>query len=442
MRLCILAAAEIESYCNRLVGNGEDRRFQKERKNILKKRCKHIDITDPKTVRDWVADCITRHKARYDFRDMLLENGLSKDDYDRVIDEHANYLMESAIEKITAETCRRIKERDLALPPVRIREQKDHTTGKVRMIGCESPMQQIMDYIAVYSCQEIFDARIVPQQCSSVPGRGQVYGMKLIRKYVNTDNRSIRYCKKHGYKYFSKCKYVVKLDIEKCFPSAKMEIFIDLFKHDCGNQTIVWLWTTLFLTHRYAGYEGFMIGSLISQWACQYMLSFVYREAMNIGYVKRNVKHSSVSHMIMFMDDMALFGSNREQLHKAVLHLITYTYDKLGFKIKLNYAIHPFSQVDMMGYVIYGNGTVSIRSRNYIKARRLKIRCITQGSLSLRQSKRMVSYKGFFKHSDFNKPGMFEIFCIAQNVISAKEKHHGEGNIFGTSGENRLSAAS
>ena len=95
---------------------------------------------------------------------------------------------------------RQIKNRRLELEQVRIRKQQDKTTGKIRMIGCEGAMQQVFDYIAVHSCKEIWDARITMQQCSSIPERGQIYGMKLIKKYVLADERAMRYAKKHGKK--------------------------------------------------------------------------------------------------------------------------------------------------------------------------------------------------------------------------------------------------
>ena len=397
----------------------------------MKRKCKKISITDPDTVREWVTDCVRRHKKRYDFKNMLLSHGISKEEYADAIENNAFATFLPAIEKIITEACQMIRNKKLVLPPVRIREQRDHTTGKIRMIGCESPMQQIFDYIAVHSSMEIFNKRIAVQQCSSVPGRGQVYGMQLLRRYINRDNRAMRYAQKHKYRYTSKCAYVVKLDVKKCFPSARLDVFMRLFKRDCGNPDILWLWEELFKTHKINGYEGFMIGSLISQWAAQYMLSFLYQKAMSVHYKSHGKQYKAVSHMVMFMDDMALFGSNRKQLFRTIKILFDYAKAELGFNLKPNFAIQPLGQIDMMGFVIYRKGTVSIRGRNYIKSRRLKIRYKNRGSLSLRQCKRIISFKGYYKHSDWHRPGMRDVFRYAQRIISAKEKKNGESNVLG-----------
>ena len=376
----------------------------------MKRKCKKIDITDFETIRPWVADCIMRHKKRYDFRDLLLKHGLTRQEYEESLKTH-NY-SRYPIDSITREAIRRMEEKKLALKPVRIREQQDRTTGKMRQIGCEEPMQQIFDYIAVYSCQEIWDARIVPQQMSSMPGRGQVYGMKLIRKYIKQDNRCMRWAKKHGVRYTRKCKYFVKLDIVKCFPNASREKFLELFKSDCGNRTIIWLWDELLKTHETESYHGFMIGALISQWACQYMLSYLYRWTMEL----KEKGQKMVNRMVLFMDDMLLMNGSRKALYKAVLRFIDFS-STLSFRIKRTFAIYRLDLVgiDMMGFVLFANGKVKIRGRDYIRSRRLMLRYERNESMTLSQAKRLVSYKGFYKYSDYS--GDFKVFKAAQRTI-------------------------
>lgn len=402
----------------------------------MKKKCKSIDITDAQTVRPWVEDCIRRHKKRHDFRKLILRHGVTEEDYWKAVDEHNFSLIEPAVDRIAEDAVRQIKARKLELEPVRIREQEDKTTGKIRMIGCECAMQQVFDYIAVYSCQEIWDARITIQQCSSIPERGQIYGMKLIRKYVLADERAMRYAKKHKKKYVRKCAYHAKLDVRKCFPNAKKEIFMELFRHDCGNEDILWLWQTLMDTHEVNGYHGFMIGALVSQWAAQYMLSFLYHKAMTI----RHRDKKAVGRMVMFMDDMLLMGSNRKALLFAVRELMAYA-KALGFEIKENFMIHRLRDVpiDMMGFTIYENGKVELRGRNYIKSRRLMLRYERNGSLTVEQCKRLVSFKGFYTYSDYS--GNYKIFKYAQSRLSKGGTKDGESGVFGTAGADPVPVA-
>lgn len=412
----------------------------------MKKKCKNIDITNWQTILPWVRECILRHKKRYDFKSLLLKYGISEADYYIALESYDYDIFEPAIEAISKEACQRIVDRDLRLSPVCIRRKVDTTTGKVRDIGKESAMQQVFDHIAVYSAMDIFKARIADQQMSSIPGRGQIKGIKLIKKYVIADNKAMRYAKRHGLRYTSKCKHHVKLDVKQCYPNAKVEVFMRLFEHDCGNDDIVWLWWELLNSHHVQGYEGFMIGAWVSQWACQFMLSFIYHKAMTLTYERRGVKRKKISHMIMFMDDMALFGSNRRQLLSAIQELTEYAKAELGFTIKPNFAIQSFDDagLDMMGFVIYRNGKVEMRERNFIKSRRLILRFMRTGRLVYSQAQRLNSYKGFYKYSDSRKIvkqlKIWKIFRLCSLVISKhdKEKHHAENLFFNRTRKNLI----
>ena len=98
----------------------------------------------------------------------------------------------------------------------------------------------------------------------------------------------------------------------------------------------------------------------------------------------------------------------------AVRKLIEYA-KSLSFEIKKTYAIYRMSVgIDMMGYVVHENGKVTIRGRDYIKARRMMLRQDAKG-LCIKQAQRLVSFKGFFKYSDW--PGDFKAFKRAQNVL-------------------------
>lgn len=85
--------------------------------------------------------------------------------------------------------------------------------------------------------------------------------------------------------------------------------------------------------------------------------------------------------------------------------------------IKQTFAIYSVDRVsiDMMGFVVHANGKVTMRGRNYIKSRRLILRLQRRGMLTFEQSRRLVSFKGFYKFSDY--AGDFKAFKKAQNII-------------------------
>lgn len=415
----------------------------------MHRQCKDLDITDVDTVLPWVEDCVKRHRKRHDFRDLLISHGMTRTKYYeliRMIDaknlgipkeaqpafsqayaEMMN-LYHAAVRRIAETACEYIATRSPGLRRVYIKERVDKTTGKIRMIGSESAMQQVLDYIAVYAAMPIFKRRIVPQQVSSIEGRGQVQGVKMIRSWIRKDDAAARYAKRHKKRYTRKCKFFVKLDIKKCFNSARKEIFMVLFKRDCGNADLIWLWDYLLTSHRVDGYEGFMIGALPSQWGAQYLISFAYRFAKNLHAERRGKKIQMVHKIITFMDDMTLFSSSRKYLKKAVDLLSAYMQEALGFSLKEGWHIKELAKesVDMMGYVIHRNGKVTIRGRDFIKARRMALRRLTGSVFTRGQAARTTSYKGFFKNSDSRrailKYSLREIFAYSAEIVSAATK--------------------
>ena len=368
----------------------------------MRRSCKDINLRDYKTVLPWVWDCIRRHYKRYDFRGMLAKNGISRIDYARACENSDLTILAPAIKRIAKDAVQRIAERNLALPPIRNRKKMDASTGKERLIGCESAMQQVFDSIATYAVTDIWKRRIVWHQVSSIKGRGPLHGAKIIRKWVQDDNRAMRYAQAHGLAYTPVCKYHVKGDITKCFPSARYEIFMKFFRRDCGNEDLLWLWEELLKSHRVDGYQGFMIGSNVSQWGMQYMLSFVYRYAMSLATERRGKRIKMVNHAIFFMDDLELIGSNRKNLKTAMRKITKYAKDTFGLVIKVSWQIHELEThpIDMMGYVVHRNGKMTIRARVFIRGRRMVLRYHRLRKLTLEQARRLTSYKGNFKHAN------------------------------------------
>ena len=422
----------------------------------MKRLCKKTDITDIKTIFPWVWDCIMRHKKRYDFQKLLMRNGLEWDDYRKGIEAHDYDLWSPAVRNIAASAAQRIWERDLELQPPKYRKRYDGSSGKIRDIGCESAMQQVFDAIAVHASMPVFNRRMVPQQASSVQGRGQIYGVRMIRRWAMKNCAGMEYAERHGFHVRNRMKWFVKLDVRKCFPSCRSEVFLQYFERDCGNDDLIWLWSELLESHRVdETHQGFMIGALTSQWAAQYMLSFAYHYAMNIKKrPRRGKQENAISHMIMFMDDMMLSGSSRRELKRAAELLSDYMWQEFGLNINPNWHVREFSDrngIDMMGFVVYPSGKVEIRARDWVKVRRMILRSKHKKyQVSYKQAKRLTAYKGYIVHSDSNKAvgeyGAAVVFQTAQRIVSKEEskrgEKHGQSTVQCGTTENQLHAAS
>lgn len=69
-------------------------------------------------------------------------------------------LLGPACEAVAAECARMVAERDVSsLPPVRVSERIDGSSGKLRTIGSESAMQQVLDAVAVGAASDVWARR-------------------------------------------------------------------------------------------------------------------------------------------------------------------------------------------------------------------------------------------------------------------------------------------
>lgn len=410
----------------------------------MKRSCKQVDIENWQVIFPWVYDCISRHKRKKDFRRLLINTGqMTMQEYRKALKEKDHAPFERASQYIAQEAAKRISDCSLSLPPVEIRNMIDKSSGKKRQIGKESAIQQVFDYIAKHSCQDIWRRRIVPQQVSSIKGKGQTFGVNMIQKWVEDDNAAYKWAQKHGQRYSRKCKYYVKLDVTKCFPSMRLEVFLRFFSRDCGNRAILWLWEQLLRSHKVEGYEGFMIGALPSESAAQYLMSFLFRYAMSLHKERRGKQTKLITHALYFMDDQIYFGSSRRDLKTAVRQIIRYARDELGITIKPNWQICCIDDtpLDTMGFAIHADAVITVRPRIFIRARRMILRFLRTKRMTIEQARRLCSYKGYFcpnphksrkRHIYLNlrtrkierRLQLERVFRIAAKVVSDYERSH------------------
>lgn len=390
----------------------------------MKRCCKDIDLTSADTIELFIEKCVKRHGRRRDFRHFILKKGL-ENEYRQFLAKKENALY-GISHKLSVEIADMIKRRTIPSLNVWASQRYDESSRKMRLIGNETVLQRLLDYIVTYGCKELWKRKLFCQQCASIPNRGQIYGMRLLRHYALSDERAMKYAIAHHIRYTRKCKYFVKLDIRHCYENINRELLMEHLKHDIKNDDMLYLWSCLLKSYECVT-DGILIGALPSQFASQYLVSNICRRALN---------NIAVTHMVTYMDDMVLFSSNRRKLLKAVNDLIKYANSELHLTIKPNFSIKCFSKepLDMMGYVVHVNGKVTVRAKAFIHARRLIKRYKRNNYMTYTQAKRLISFKGYFIYSDCQKiqSEFFKAFKYAQNVISKHErrKKYGMGNIY------------
>lgn len=285
---------------------------------------------------------------------------------------------------IAKEMYQEIKERRIKLEPIKYDDRYDPLSKKVRRIGIASMKQQCYDYIAVNAMKKMFDAKIGHYQCASLKNKGQLFGKDAVETWVRTNPK--------------KCAWVFKADVKQFYPSVPHPTLKSFLRRDIKNNDVLYLAYTLIDTYE----EGLCIGSYFCQYAANYYLSYAYHFVREKLYSERRGKRLNlVHHVLFYMDDILLLGSNKKHVKKAANELERYLNNTLGLKLKPTYQLFPLDSrpIDMMGYKIYSYKTV-VRKRIFDRANKVYVKMKNpKNEMSLGDAYKVVSYYGYFKHT-------------------------------------------
>lgn len=361
--------------------------------------CKDADPTNVSFIEPAVWDAFRKKWKRYDYGSFLAAyGGMSYEEAHAHAINHEYEAFSCAIRNITEEISRRIKARSLDLGPVRYEWRVDGSSGKRREIGIETVMHQIMEHVAVRCLSPLFKARIEDCEYASIKGRGQEKGAKRIASWVRQDNKNAWYAGKHGFSFSRSTEFYVQGDIRKCYPSMKIPMIMGLLRHDVGkNEVLLWFVEELLKMHT----KGLIIGSLLSQFLCNYITSFAIREVFSWKKTRRGKEIQLIHHQLWYMDDFILTGPDRRNVKMAYNKLGVFLRRRFGLELKPAFVRRwTDAPPDIMGYVIHSDGTITIRDRIFIRAKRAFTRAAGDPALAISQARSIISYKGRFINSD------------------------------------------
>lgn len=136
-------------------------------------------------------------------------------------------------------------------------------------------------------------------------------------------------------------KYCLKIDVRKFYPSIDHDILKDLLRRKFKDRQLLWL-----LYEIIDSADGVPIGNYLSQFFSNFYLTpfdHWLKEVVKVGPYFR------------YMDDMAILGSNKNELHGILALIREYLEVHLKLEIKDNYQVFPVDSrgLDMVGYVFF-----------------------------------------------------------------------------------------
>lgn len=282
------------------------------------------------------------------FQKLLIDNNLiTQEKLDQDLS-NKNYVhITKAIDEYAKIILNNIVNREITLEPLKNFTIKEG--NKIRKISEESAEQQIYEYIAQYALQPLFQAKIWAFQYGSIQKKG---GLKA----KNRLHKLYKQC------YKKKNFVAIKCDIQKAYPSTKLDVVMKFLKRDIHkNKALIWLIETV--TSNYPN-GSLIIGGYLSCWLFNYVMSYVLRELMN---------HHAVRRGLTIKPQWQITNLSKQEYIKT-----------LGYKISYNY--------------------VKINNELFLKIRKQLIKANKkykrQKKLTLKRAQTIISYWGWIKYID------------------------------------------
>ncbi len=174
-------------------------------------------------------------------------------------------------------------------------------------------------------------------------------------------------------------RYCLKMDITKFYPSVDHSVLKMIIRKRLKDPGVLWLLDSIIDSA-----EGLPIGNYLSQYLANLYLTYFDH------WIKQTMR---VKNYFRYCDDIAIFASSKEELHRLFHAIKNYLNRELKLSIKGNYQIFPIEKrgVDMVGYKFF---------RRYTRLRK-SIKQSFARAIAKRKSRAcLAGYGGWAKHGN------------------------------------------
>lgn len=391
----------------------------------MKRYCKRADIYNLDTATAAVLKCLAKARTRRRCDTIKLFSrvgGLSYEDA-RLLLRWRGAEYERIARLVAEKLLGEYRSGRLKLRVVRLKYVPDGSSGKVRAVAMIPVWQLMLDHIACAALSDVL-RRIGSNQYSGMPGRGAVAAVQKISRWLRD----------------SSIKYAAQLDVAKCYQSIDRGRLMEWLSRRVKNAPLLRLVADLIAT---SPTPGLGIGSYLSQSLAMLYLSEIYHDVTENAARVRHCRNGErkrvrlVRRVIFYMDDIFLFGTSAKDMHRACRRIVNIAAG-LGLTIKPTWRVLRIKEADGSGQILDAMGfkisrqVVTVRRRVFLRARRAAIRAWQRlrhaERLSLMQARHIISYGGYFTHSNsghFSRKYHFPaVVKAAKLTISKHDKKH------------------
>lgn len=280
--------------------------------------------------------------------------------------------------------------------------------GKWRDLYMPCLDDHVIAHMLMQANMQAFTRGMHPYCCGSIPNRGISFLQKSISGWMRNDKQ---------------LRYFVKLDIRKFFDNIDRDKLKVVLRKKIKDKQMQVAFDQIIDSAPMAC----PVGYYTSPWfANLYLQDLDWYVEQHLYKERRGKRIKFVKHYLRYVDDIALFGTSKSDLYKAVKAIQIYLMDNYGLEIKPTWEIKKIGKhepdsrklkkdtywLDMGGYKFCKDSTI-LRDGIYLAAKRTAKKMYKSNRYTLHQSQSIMSRVGWAKHCDSRK---FMDTCIKPYV--------------------------
>jgi retron-type reverse transcriptase len=247
---------------------------------------------------------------------------------------------------------------------------------KERIITAPCFEERVVHHAIMNVCEPVLDRWLIDDTFACRVGRGRVAAEK----------RAMQFCRKQP--------WCLKLDVRKYFDSISHDRLLDLLTQRFKEVPLLSLLDRIVRSFRGSRQMGLPIGSLMSQHFANFYLGWFDR------YVKESIQ---VRGYVRYMDDMLIWGDDRQDLRRVQQACEQFVFRKLGLEFKPSQVRRIEQGISFLGCRLFPTHVELNRRSKHRWQKRVRFleRAYRLGLLSeLDLQKRLTSLTAFAQSAD------------------------------------------
>lgn len=268
---------------------------------------------------------------------------------------------------------------------------------KERIVCAAEFSERVLHHALMNVCAPYFERQFIYSTCANREGKGAYFALDIAHKAM------MHY------------RFVAKLDVRKYFDSIHHEVLILQLRRIFKDATLLSVFEQIVRSYAVTDNRGLPIGNLTSQYFANFFLSGLDH------FAKEKLL---VAEYVRYMDDILLFGDDKELLRLQVHHILLYANNRLLLEMKPPLLQLTSYKTAFLGYSLRGAkiGLTNRSKRRFVAKYQVARKMLNGGAWDEKQfQEHILPLFAFVRHA-YSKQYRNRIIRMVEGVEGASTR--------------------